>query len=92
MSNTKESKDEHQLVGRYANFFQVGHTAFEFVIDFGQLYQGETAEQLHTRIVTSPAYATELLRLLDESVEQYERDFGPISKAGVELKDDAQRH
>ena len=92
MSNSKESKDGNQLVGRYANFFQVGHTAFEFVIDFGQLYQGETAEQLHTRIITSPAYAAELCRVLDASVAQYERDFGAISKAVVDLKDDAQRH
>lgn len=81
MSNLKESKGDSHLVGRYANFFQVGHTAFEFVIDFGQLYQGDTAEQLHTRIITSPAYAAELCRLLDAAVQQYERDFGPICKS-----------
>jgi hypothetical protein len=81
MSDAKENRDEGRLVGRYANFFQVGHTAFEFVIDFGQSYQGGTAEQLHTRIITSPAYAAELLRLLDASVGQYERTFGLIPKS-----------
>jgi hypothetical protein len=81
MSDLKALKTDGQLVGRYANFFQVGHTAFEFVIDFGQLYQGGSAEQLHTRIITSPAYVAELLRLLDDSVGQYEGTFGAIPKA-----------
>jgi len=92
MSDSKETKDDNHLVGRYANFFRVGHTAFEFVIDFGQLYQGDIEEQVDTRIITSPAYAAELCRVLDASIEQYERDFGPISKAAVDLNDDAQRH
>jgi len=26
-----------ELEGRYANYFQVGHNAVEFVLDFGQL-------------------------------------------------------
>jgi hypothetical protein len=73
-------KGNGELVGRYANFFRVGHTAFEFVIDFGQLYQGGSSEQLHTRIITSPAYVAELLRLLGASVDEYEETFGIIPK------------
>jgi hypothetical protein len=76
MTDVKGPKDEREPVGRHANFLRVGHTAFEFVLDFGQLYQGGTTEQLHTRIITSPAYAAELLNLLGESVEQYEKSFG----------------
>jgi hypothetical protein len=72
------SKQVDQLEGRYANFFQVGHTAFEFLIDFGQLYPDGKQEQLHTRIVTSPSYAKELLRLIRDSIEQYERTYGQI--------------
>jgi len=80
MKDAKEPRAHSQLVGRYANFFQVGHTAFEFVIDFGQSYQGGIAEQHHTRIITSPAYAVELLRLLDDSITRYEGTFGAIPK------------
>ncbi len=74
-------KQAGQIEGRYANFFQVGHTAFEFLIDFGQLYPDVRGEQFHTRIVTSPTYAKELLRLLRESIEQYERTYGQIPAA-----------
>jgi hypothetical protein len=35
--------------GRYADFFQVGRNAFEFLLEFGQQDRG-----IHTRIYISP--------------------------------------
>ena len=72
--------DSGKLEGRYANYFKVGHNAFEFVLDFGQLYPENGDAQLHTRIVTSPAYVRSLLETLRESVEQYEQTFGVIEE------------
>ena len=47
--------------GRYANYFKIGYNAFEFVIDFGQLYPegepGDKKARFHTRIITAPVYA-----------------------------------
>lgn len=63
--------------GAYANYFEVGHTAFEFVIDFGQRY-GSAAGPCHTRIVTSPIYAEALLETLRDSLEQYTAAFGAV--------------
>jgi hypothetical protein len=61
--------------GRYANVFQVGFNAYEFVIDFGQQY--DAAEpRIHTRIVASPAMARNLRDVLDESVRQHGREYG----------------
>jgi hypothetical protein len=68
------------IEGKYANFFQVGHNAFEFLLDFGQLYSDGTQEAFHTRIVTSPTYAKELLKVLGEAIEQYEQTFGSIEQ------------
>ena len=65
--------------GVYANYFEVGHTAFEIVIDFGQRYAQLTAP-CHTRIVTSPVYARALLQTLAESLEQYRSEFGEPSE------------
>ena len=64
--------------GRYANYFTVGHNAFEFVVDFGQLYAQSKPTPLHTRIVTTPVYAKIFLGLLQESIDQYEQLFGTI--------------
>ena len=74
-----DSRDEpSQLEARYANFFQTGHNAIEFLIEFGQSYAGDARPLLHTRIVTSPAYAKNLLALLSNSIETYESEHGPI--------------
>lgn len=67
-----------QPEGRYANQFKVGHNFFEFVIDFGQSYGEDGAVKYHTRMVTNPVYAKSLLKLLAESVSQYEQNFGAI--------------
>ena len=65
-------------VARYANSFSVGHSNFEFILDFGQSQEGNREPLVHTRIVTGPAYAKALSMLLIESLERYESEFGPI--------------
>ncbi|HEX8985381.1 MAG TPA: DUF3467 domain-containing protein [Bryobacteraceae bacterium] len=67
--------------GKYTNCFQIGHNAFEFVLEFGQSYSDQT-EFMHTRLVTSPAFAARLSQLLSEALSQYQARFGPISHDG----------
>jgi hypothetical protein len=64
--------------GRYANYFEVGHNAFEFVLDFGQQYPGNPDAQIHSRIITAPPYVKALLATLTASLSRYESHFGPI--------------
>ncbi len=70
--------DESRGIGIYANYLVVGHNAFEFVLDLGQLYQGGGDPQIHTRIVTAPVYAKAMLATLNSSVAQFESQYGPI--------------
>ncbi len=70
---------DRPLEGKHTNYFEIGHNAFEFLLDFGQYYPGGGEPQAHTRIVTNPRYAKELLRLLGESITAYEKKFGEIS-------------
>ena len=67
-----------RLLGRFANYFQVGHNAFEFLFDFGQFYRDSDEAQFHTRIITSPAYARALLDILQDAIDRYESAFGGI--------------
>jgi Protein of unknown function (DUF3467) len=76
----QECQDANPLEGKYANYFEVGYNAFEFILDFGQLYSEGEEPQLHTRIITSPAYAKVLLETLRESVDQYDRAYGTSLK------------
>lgn len=73
------SRQDKGSEGRYANFFNVGHNAFEVVLEFGQCYEGDAQPRVHTRIVTGPAYAKTLLGLLESCLRQLESDFGPVS-------------
>ncbi len=76
--HSKDAQDNRQPTGRYANYFKVGHNAFEFLFDFGQIYPQGRPAPLHTRIITTPVYAKTLLGLLQESIDQYEQLFGTI--------------
>ena len=63
----------------YANQFEVGFNAFEFLLDFAQEYYSVGSMPLaHTRIVTASAYAKVFRSLLDRSIVEYEAAFGTI--------------
>jgi hypothetical protein len=67
--------DQRIPEARYANSFRVGFNAYEFVVDFGQEYPS-SPEQIHTRIVTSPALARDLRDVLDTSLHSHEQRHG----------------
>ena len=68
----------------YANYFEVGHNAFEFLIDAGQIEPGSGRVNFHRRLAIGPAHAKLLSQLLAQSVDQFETEHGTIP----ELLDD----
>jgi hypothetical protein len=72
------------LEGRYTNYFEVGHNAFEFVLAFGQFYPESEEPRLHTRLITGPTYAKVLAETILESLCRYEQVFGAIPKVGAD--------
>ena len=68
-----ESKKEQ---GRYANYFQIGHTIAEFLLEFG-LEDGS----IHTRVYISPQHARILSDLLVETLRRHEQAFGRVGLA-----------
>ena len=80
MRDKDDSKEVGQREGQYANYFQVGHNAVEFLLDFGQCYPEEQEARFHTRIITSPVYAYAFFETLRESIDRYEQTFGAISR------------
>jgi hypothetical protein len=84
---TALADNDSGLEARYANFFKVGQNATEFLFQFGQFHSGTDLVWI-TRIVISPPFMKELLRMVDESVRAYEALFGeiriPASEEGVQ--------
>jgi hypothetical protein len=60
--------------GEYANCVEVGQNQVEFIVQFGRAFEGEPRRPVHTRIIMNPSTARELLELLREALDHYERD------------------
>ncbi len=73
----EEEPGESVLEARYTNVFQVGFNVVEFVLEFGQSLP-DGRDRFQVRVITSPVHVRELLRLLETSVADFEREFGPI--------------
>lgn len=69
---------ERPPLARYANYFEVGHNAFEFLVDCGQVEPQSGDVRLLARIVIGPVHAKLLATLLGQSIDQYERAHGEI--------------
>lgn len=66
---------------QYVNHFQVGHNAFEFILEFGQVPPGGETVVVRSRLITSPVSAKLLSTLLIDSVGRYEATYGAIADA-----------
>ena len=75
---TSAMENSGKLEAKYANFFQIGQNSIDFIIEFGQLYSEDPPPLLHTRIITNPVYAKDLLHLLQEAIKAHEDQFGEI--------------
>ena len=75
-------KNSVKIIRHYANSFKVGKIIIYFrennhyfKFDFGQSYVETGHAELYTRIITSPTYAKELLKILTDSVAQREKKY-----------------
>jgi hypothetical protein len=66
----------------YVNYFELGQNPYEFLIDLGQYHPGVAdgiaSIGIHTRLVLTPTHAKLLSGLLARSVQEHEREYGPI--------------
>lgn len=74
----KVTIDEATAEGHYANFANILHNPTEFVLDFGRVVPGRPDVKVVSRILTTPYHARQLLKALQQNIELYERNYGPI--------------
>jgi hypothetical protein len=84
MDHGEQLRDVGPPEARYANYFKVGYNAFEFLIDFAQLYHDSASARVGTRVIIGPAYAKNFLETLAKSIEEYEQTFGAIPRMNGE--------
>jgi hypothetical protein len=70
--------DESVANGVYVNFANIIHNPAEFVFDFGRVVPGRSEVRVHSRVLTTPVHAKQLLDALAQNIAVYEKNFGPI--------------
>lgn len=77
-----EKRDCGELAKRplahYANYFEVGHNRYEFLVDFGQFHPEVAEVSVYMRIAMGPTHAKLLAAVLGGAVQKYEAENGPI--------------
>lgn len=67
-----------QLDATYSNLVVIQHTPSEFVLDFARILPNMPTARVGARIVCTPMHAKLLLRALQQNIERFEAQFGPI--------------
>ena len=81
----RNRQQSNKCEARYANYFEVGHNAFEFIFDFGQYYPDTECAQMHSRLVMGPVYAKLLADLLKGAIQRFEEANGAIHSIEDEM-------
>ena len=70
--------DEAVAQGTYANLAVITHSSSEFILDFVRVMPGVPKSKVQSRIILTPEHAMRLLRALQDNIQKYESNFGPI--------------
>jgi len=68
--------------GTYANLAIIAHSSSEFVMDFVRMMPGLKQANVKSRVILTPENAKKLLLALQENINKYEQQFGPIQMNG----------
>ncbi len=79
MPNQQESRPKKAPLARYANYFEVSHNAFEFLIDFGQFQPESQSVHFHSRMAFGPTHAKLLAAVLGNALDRFESEHGKIA-------------
>lgn len=75
--------DEQTGQGIYSNLAIISHSNSEFVIDFIRLMPGMPKAKVQSRIILTPEHAKRLLMALNDNIQKFETQFGPIKTLEV---------
>lgn len=66
--------------GVYSNLAVISHTPAELVLDFAQVLPGTKNANVRSRVIMAPIHAKRLLMALNDNIQKFESQFGPIEE------------
>lgn len=84
MDNNKEKQLSIELKqevakGSYSNLAIITHSHSEFIIDFASMLPGLPKPEVNSRIIMTPEHAKRLFLALQDNIDKYENQNGPIT-------------
>lgn len=70
--------DDTVADGNYSNISFIATNNSEFVFDFGRYLPGRSKGKIVTRVVMNPIQAKSFMKSLNEAVDRFEKNSGPI--------------
>ncbi len=82
MAEHEKDKQKESKQGRirtiYSNIGRIGHSPYEFMLDFGQFQPEGKKAFMDVRIIVSPQHAKAILKALNENIAGFEEKYGRI--------------
>ena len=69
--------------GVYSNLVMIAHSPEEFILDFIRVMPGVPKARVKSRVVITPSHARRLLAALEDNIQRYEAQYGPIQETGA---------
>ncbi|WP_321287388.1 DUF3467 domain-containing protein [uncultured Sunxiuqinia sp.] len=74
---------EEVAQGTYSNLAIITHSSSEFVLDFVRIMPGVPKANVKSRVILTPEHAKRLLLALQDNVDKFEKQHGPIKVSGA---------
>ena len=74
----QEKPKQERIRTVYSNIVRIGHSPYEFMLDFGQFQPEGKRAFMDVRIITSPQHAKAILRALKDNIARFEERYGKI--------------
>ncbi len=78
VKNLKIHLPEGEDVVHYSNIAIISHSPEEVVLDFAQSLPGKEEAHIVSRVIMTPRNAKMLLKALENNIQTYEENFGPL--------------
>ncbi|URA09607.1 DUF3467 domain-containing protein [Thermospira aquatica] len=78
VKNLKIHLPEGEDIVHYSNIAIISHSPEEVVLDFAQTLPGKEEAHIVSRIIMTPRNAKMLLKALENNIQTYEENFGPL--------------
>ncbi len=86
--NEQKENKQKRIRTVYSNIVRIGHSPYEFMLDFGQFQPEGKRAFMDVRIIVSPQHARAILKALKENIAGFEEKHGKIGASSDDAEED----